>query len=317
MPRRTLTLALSAGIVLSASVALARQPAAPGVIDSSHGSPPGEVARIQAHLAEVEREMLARDVSHLTEAQRQARAGRIAALRAYRERGVFPHNHDFAGERVPYFVDEHGTRCAMAYLIEQSGGGDLVRRVAATANNARVPELAGDAELTAWLDANGLTLAEAARVQPTYDGCGWDGIPCPDEPEPSEARVTARYGAASAVASGTSVAALVWSLREASTAGRTTSRGWLGLAAGAAALWIGASQFDERGAPLAVGATNATIGAATAAVALRDLLRSAPPAASADSAIAPGAAGRGVAVSLAPHLEPREGSVGLRIGLTF
>ena len=89
-------------------------------------------------------------------------------LHAYWTTGVFPHNHDFPGERRPYFVDRHGTRCAMAYLIEHAGGAALVHRVAATANNARVQELAGDPELVAWLDRNGMTADEAARVQPSY-----------------------------------------------------------------------------------------------------------------------------------------------------
>ncbi len=57
----------------------------------------------------------------------------------------------------------------MAHLIEVSGHGDLVQRVAAIRNHAFVRELAGDEELGEWLRAHGLTLAEAARIQPTYD----------------------------------------------------------------------------------------------------------------------------------------------------
>jgi len=126
-----------------------------------------EVARIQAHLERAERALLARDVSGLSPSQRAARERNILALRAYRLRGQFPHNHDFQ-RRTPYFIDRHGTRCAMAHLIELAGGGEIVRRVAATANNARIHELAADRELCAWLDREGLTLAEAARIQPGY-----------------------------------------------------------------------------------------------------------------------------------------------------
>lgn len=313
MSRRRILLAVGAGVALSASIALARRPAAAGEVAPAHGSPPGEVARIQAHLAAVERELLARDVSHLTPDQRAARARNIAVLRGYRERGIFPHNHDFAGERVPYFVDEHGTLCAMAYLIQQSGSGDLVSRVAATANNARIPELAGDRELVAWLDANGLTLAEAARVQPSYDDGGC--VACFEVPDERE-RVTARYGTASAVASGSALAALVWNLRRAGPE-RTTGRSVAGLAAGAVALWLGASQFDESGAPLALGATNAAIGAASTAFAVRHLFRPAPSPAATDTDAAPAPDVRSAAISVSPHVELRNGAVGVRVGLTF
>src|SRR2546426_9539915 len=138
-----------------------------------------EPARIRAHLDSVERELRAKDVSPLTPTQRAARLRNLAILHVYWIRGVFPQNTDFPGQRVPYFIDRYGTRCAMAYLIEQSGGGDFVARVAATNNNARIPELKHDAELVAWLAENGLTLAEAAWIQPSYDGCELGYCPTP------------------------------------------------------------------------------------------------------------------------------------------
>jgi hypothetical protein len=136
----------------------------------------GERARIQAHLQRVERELRSGDVSHLSASQRAARARNLSALRDYRQGGVFPHNHDFSNRRMPYFIDRHGTRCAMAHLIESSGAGDLVRRVAASSNNARIRELAGDPQLLAWLEREGLTVEEAARIQPGYDMEDWPTI---------------------------------------------------------------------------------------------------------------------------------------------
>jgi hypothetical protein len=126
-----------------------------------------EVARVQAHLAGAEAQLRAADVTALSPQQRARRAHLIDQLAAYRERGEFPRNLDFA-ERTPYFIDDRGVRCAMAHLIEQNGGAALVARVAATANNARVAELAADPELLAWLRHHGMTVAEAARVQPAY-----------------------------------------------------------------------------------------------------------------------------------------------------
>jgi len=127
-----------------------------------------ETARVRTHLATVESELRRTDVSALTPVQRRARARNLDVLHEYWVREVFPVNTDFPGQRVPYFVDRYGTRCAMAYLIEQSGWGDLVARIASTHNNAYVRDLKDDAELAAWLRDNGLTAAEAARIQPTY-----------------------------------------------------------------------------------------------------------------------------------------------------
>src|SRR6266705_6614732 len=109
---------------------------------------------------------------------------------------LFPQNTDFPGQRVPYFIDRYGTRCAMAYLIEQSGEGDLVTRVAATHNNARIPELRTDPDLGAWLWRNGITLEEAARIQPAY-GCCPVGAFCIDlipQPCPSTTSTSVSVG---------------------------------------------------------------------------------------------------------------------------
>lgn len=129
-----------------------------------------EAARVRTHLATVEAELRSKDVSALTSAQRQARLRNLDVLHEYRVHGVFPVNTDFPGRRVPYFIDRFGTRCAMAYLIEQSGrrGADFVTRIATLQNNAYVRDLKDDPALGAWLRDNGLTAAEAARIQPSY-----------------------------------------------------------------------------------------------------------------------------------------------------
>ena len=119
---------------------------------------------------------------HLIGAERMARGSRVRLdpltavnrallldeLRRYRRAGRFPLNHAFRGRLVPEFIDAHGTRCAMAHLMEISGQGDLVRHIARTENNARVRELARLPELRAWLAAAGLSLEEAALIQPQY-----------------------------------------------------------------------------------------------------------------------------------------------------
>ena len=60
----------------------------------------------------------------------------------------------------------------MAHLLLADGQVDLVSRVVSAKNFAYVPELRADG-LQEWADANGLTIAELARIQPSYEPrCG-------------------------------------------------------------------------------------------------------------------------------------------------
>jgi hypothetical protein len=96
------------------------------------------------------------------------RALLLDELSRYRRRGRFPRNVARGTKPVAQFIDERGTRCAVAHLMEISGQGELVRHIAQTDNNARVQALARLPELRAWLHAAGLSLDEAARIQPAY-----------------------------------------------------------------------------------------------------------------------------------------------------
>ena len=126
-----------------------------------------ETRRIQGHLLDVEGVLRRRATDALSASQRERRNAALNWLREYRERGEFPRNHTHAG-RVPVFVDEHGTPCAVAYLLQRSGREDLVREIASADNNVYAWELAVDARFSEWLDETGLTLDEAARIQPAY-----------------------------------------------------------------------------------------------------------------------------------------------------
>lgn len=125
---------------------------------------PGEDARIEEHLLGAEQLLRERDVSHLPLPVRRVRQLVIDALAEYRNGQRFPRNHAREG-LTPVFIDEHGTRCAMAHLLELVGAHALVARVARDHNLARIRELARDPELLRWLAAMGLTIDEAARVQ--------------------------------------------------------------------------------------------------------------------------------------------------------
>lgn len=211
-----------------------------------------ETARIRTHLAKVERALRSRDVSTLTLAQQAARARNLDVLHAYWTAGAFPKNTDFPAARIPYFIDRAGIRCAMAYLIEQSGHGDFVARVAATNNNARIRDLKSDLELVAWLDENGLTAAEAAHIQPAY------------EPPPAQAWVSDGYKNTTTATVGLNAAALVLNATSTGLSRRTT--GAFAVVTGLSGLVAGASNLDATGQRRDLGYLNAGIGALSTVV---------------------------------------------------
>jgi hypothetical protein len=214
--------------------------------------------RIQAHLAEVEYSLRARDVSHLPAPTQEARARHLDRLREYRLRGEFPLNVEQPGRPVPVFRDHRGLLCAVGYLLARDGEGNLVDRIASTRNLARIPELADEPALVAWLEGAGLTVEEAARIQPQYNG--WPGWP---EPE-STSGLSRTYVAAS-VASGVAATFISgWSLAGMGSESPPTQAPALGTLAGSATLLLGATHLgDEDRATRRVALANLAVGVLT------------------------------------------------------
>ncbi len=256
-----------------------------------------ERARVRAHLDNAEREVRAANVAGLTAVQRAARARALDRLHEYWVRGIFPRNTDFPGQQVPYFIDRSGTRCAMAYLIEQAGGRDLAARVAATNNNARIPELSNDPQLAAWLNRNGITLAEAARIQPAY-GCCPPGALCISPLQKpcglTSSSASTGYKTATALSVGADALAVALNSLPSGLSRRLT--GGLGIAIGTVGIGIGFENFDASGAKRTLGFVNAGVGAVSIAFGMHGLSRG------------PKTASR---LSIAPWLDPR-GGTGIR-----
>ena len=123
-------------------------------------------ARIREHLRRTETAL--RDADRdLTPERRRRRERHLDRLADYRERGEFPTNRH-RSDRVPLFVGDDGTPCAMAYLLCEDGREDLVGAVMADEPTVRIGELPDDHPIVEWIEASGLTRVEAARVQPTY-----------------------------------------------------------------------------------------------------------------------------------------------------
>lgn len=242
-------LAIQAGAALFMSGAVALRPGA-------EGADP-EAIRLREHFAVVRRELLARDVSALSSGQRAARAEQIRLLRRYPAEGNFPRNENLPG-RVPYFRDGKGNLCAMAFLIAASGRGDIVDRVARTRNNAYVSGLVDEPGLAAWLDRHGLSLAEAAWIQPSYGG--------DSDPDPGASTVIAA-GAAGTL----SLASLVWNARSMERLAGHRTRTLVGLGAAAINLGIGLTYVGDAGTTRTFGIINLAIGVPAAILGIRAL----------------------------------------------
>jgi len=223
-----------------------------------------EVRRIRVHFDSVLAELEARDVAAFDVSQRDNRRMLLATLRAYRDRGMFPHNYDFPGEAVPYFVDRGtGALCAVAHLLASTGRRDIVDRVARAENNLRVAQLAADTAFTTWLDANGLTLAEAARIQPFYGG----------QPQPVLTTPTRKHTpAVLPVAMGVSALTGAWNAF-ANANGQTSIATAIGFGSGLAAIGLGASYIGRQNVPQAMSLTTAAVGGLSVALSARSLHR--------------------------------------------
>ena len=266
-----------------------------------------EVARLRAHFDALDIELHTRDVSHLSAAQKASRVKLIGWLREYRDAGQFPVNDRFANESVPFFRDSKGTLCAMAYLVDRSGGSDIVDNIAKTRNNAYIRELTDDRKLVAWLDASGLSVSEAARIQPSYPGDP-NGCMCDTE----RASVSKEYGLVSAGLGVASLGTLGFNIF---SAGRAS--GAAGLMAGAASIIAGGVHLNAGGPQERVARANVALGSISAIAAFRALFANADVRSTTKTATSK----RGVMgeTAVAPDLivSPTETRVGLRLIARF
>jgi hypothetical protein len=178
-----------------------------------------------------------------------------------------------------------------------------VANIRALRNNATVPELADEPGLADWLDESGLTLAEAARIQPTY------GPIDPFEP-PDRAYRTATF-----VSAGIGAAASVWNLLTPRTSPARTAAGVTGVAAGVGALTTGViglaldeAEHEVRGGEVAL---NLGMGVVSVLLGGRTLLRSPDAAERADDASA------SRQWSLSPWLPEGERTAGVHLAVRF
>ena len=245
-------LAFAVVILLSAAAWMGSRAISP---QAAHAR--AEIDRLRTHFDIVDTELRTRGASALTSEQGARRARLIEWLRDYRHEGEFPVNAGYADVAVPIFRDADARLCAMAYLIERSGRGDIVERIAHERNTAYVRELIDDPELVAWLDDYGLTAAEAGRIQPMYG-------PLPEGPD--DGRASTSYALVSIALSG---ASLVTSYANITSASHVS--GILGLVAGVSTAGLGVLGLDEEDGTRTIAAANTAVGVVAIGAALHGL----------------------------------------------
>lgn len=151
-----------------------------------------DVDYVRVHLAEVLGVLADARIEHLNSEQLGSRNELIAVLADYAQQGRFPINY-YRRERIPVFIDEHDTYCAVGYLMRHTGHVAMARRIAAANNYAWVREIE-EPGLAAWQLASGFSLDELKLIQGAYDFYIQDAFLLPDKYEvPQKPEAVVRY----------------------------------------------------------------------------------------------------------------------------
>lgn len=119
--------------------------------------------RVQTHLAYAEELLRARTVAP---ALQPARTRALDALHRYWVAGEFPAGESPDG-MLPTFIDDRGVRCAVAFLVEDTAGSEVITTIDRRYHNAWIAQIDAPA-LAAWAASTGFTHDELAMIQPAY-----------------------------------------------------------------------------------------------------------------------------------------------------
>ena len=134
---------------------------------------------LQAHLAWCELKLRLK-----TKPGQLARRRLLDLLHSYWRAGRFPQNPRRTTGRQSIFIDDHGTHCAVGYLMAQTGADSLAKEINQRDRFAYLEtvDLNREPKIKQWLADNELEPDEVALIQPSYPGWSIFG--------PSEAHYT-------------------------------------------------------------------------------------------------------------------------------
>jgi len=125
-----------------------------------------EEERIKMHLLLVINTLEKADLSHLNKDQIKKRNSALANLKEYAKAMHFPVNTNHTN-RIPYFIDQNNTACAVGQMIRNSGHERIGQWVKSEMNNAYIAEIPFG-KLDDWADEHGFSRKELAWIQPGY-----------------------------------------------------------------------------------------------------------------------------------------------------
>jgi hypothetical protein len=226
---------------------------------------PNEQARIRAHLLTVARRLNVADASHMTTAQRDARAKNIARLVRYADAGRFPHNPASIAGRAPNFMDDEGNVCAVGYLVEQDKGLAAVREIARDHQYDYVPYIDSPV-LAEWQTTSGLTPLELAMIQPTY--CSGKPEGCSAAVAPDDSGISGQDVAVISMAA-VDVVTSIFNFTYVMNGNGNQIWGGIGLFVGAVSIAFDQSLDDSSNYLTAAGIVSAALGATSFGMTLR------------------------------------------------
>lgn len=125
-----------------------------------------EKERVQLHLLLVCGQLRERENLDLDNGQMRRRSEMLDALQAYAEAGTFPQNKN-RRERIPFFIDDAGTACAVGHLVQESGNAAFADLIRAEDNHALILDMTYE-QLPKWAAHHGFSVRELAWIQPSY-----------------------------------------------------------------------------------------------------------------------------------------------------
>lgn len=105
--------------------------------------------------------------------QREKREFLIGRLEEYSKAACFPINQQKIG-RAPVFIDENQTHCAVAFLLKETGNGDLAKEISQEFNLEWIKDIRNE-DLLQWQEGSGFTLEELKLIQGAYDNYTFNG----------------------------------------------------------------------------------------------------------------------------------------------
>lgn len=123
----------------------------------------GAASEVDAPSIMIAPERAAPSKAAVRKALEKRRAKNLAAFRAYRNGGVYPHNWVRFGP-LNVWIDRDGHLCAAATMIDKDGKHDLVLEIGATDNQIRLMNVT-EGPLLDWMMTSGFTIEEIDRIQ--------------------------------------------------------------------------------------------------------------------------------------------------------